>query len=462
MGEKDVLNRFLGHVTAKRDNAASFMASLPGAGNGSTMESSQPLTQEQLEKLYRTNWIARKVCDLYASDMVSAGVEWDVDADTSELLEKEFRRLQVWGALEQAVKLARLYGGSIIFMGTAAPDPMKPLNQGEALLGLRVFDRYEATPDTGHLVATGARLGEPQSYDISPVITTQTIKADESRCLRFIGAALPASLAKAQDLWGDSVLQAMKSRIEIFDGATEGVGELMKRCNLRFLGIKGFWEAMADDTGASDQIAKAIGMINQMQTIYGLTVTDADDTYITQSYSFGGVKDVLDQISQQLAGACDIPLVRLYGMSPAGFSTGESDLKSYCSAILKSQESMLRGPIARIAKQILTANSKDAEAESLDFKFVPLMQPTLAEKATTAQQGVATILQVHSEGLISDTRALEEVRRLSETTGIFSTVDQSDVDALKTADVPAPTPEENNALNQPATVTPPAPADGTV
>ena len=456
MGAKDVLNRFLGHVTAKRDNAASFMASLPGAP-GSTMESSQPLSQDQLEKLYRTNWIARKVCDLYASDMVSAGIEWDIDADTSELLEKEFRRLQVWGALEQAVKLARLYGGSIILMGTAAPDPMKPLNTGEALLGLRVFDRYEAKPDTSHLVATGARLGDPQSYDITPVITTQGIKADESRCLRFTGAALPASLAKAQDLWGDSVLQAMKNRIEIFDGATEGVGELMKRCNLRFLGIKGFWDAMGDETGAaSDQIAKAIGMVNQMQTIYGLTVTDADDTYSTQSYSFGGVKDVLDQISQQLAGACDIPLVRLYGMSPAGFSTGESDLKSYCSAILKSQESMLRGPIARIAKQILTANNKDAEAEALDFKFAPLMQPT------QAQQGVATILQVHSEGLISDNRALEEVRRLSATTGIFSTVDQADVDALKMADVPVPTPDENNALNQPATVTPPAQPDGTV
>ena len=130
MGAKDVLNRFLGHVTAKRVNAASFMASLPGAP-GSTMESRQPLSQDQLKKLYRTNWIARKVCDLYAADMVSAGVEWDIDADTSELLEKEFRRLQVWGALEQAVKLARLYGGSIILMGTAAPDPMSRSTRAE-------------------------------------------------------------------------------------------------------------------------------------------------------------------------------------------------------------------------------------------------------------------------------------------------------------------------------------------
>lgn len=49
MGAKDVLNRFLGHVTAKRVNAASFMASLPGAP-GSTMESSQPLSQRSAQK----------------------------------------------------------------------------------------------------------------------------------------------------------------------------------------------------------------------------------------------------------------------------------------------------------------------------------------------------------------------------------------------------------------------------
>ena len=54
-----------------------------------------------------------------------------IDADTSELLEKEFRRLQVWGALEQAVKLARLYGGSIILMGTAAPDPTSRLTRAK-------------------------------------------------------------------------------------------------------------------------------------------------------------------------------------------------------------------------------------------------------------------------------------------------------------------------------------------
>lgn len=453
MGTKNVLNRrrLPAQVTVKRDNASAFMASLQGFSTGDTAESGRTLTQQEIEKLYRTNWIARKVCDLYAADMVSAGVEWDTDAETAALLEKEFRRLQVWSSLEQAVKLARLYGGSIVYLATAANATDKPLNPGEEIIGLRVFDRYEAKPDTMHLVSTGARLGEPQMYDITPVITTQQISADESRCLRFIGAALPASLAKNQDLWGDSVLQAMVNRIRIFDESTKGVGELMKHCYLRAIGIKDFWDSMADvGPTSSDQIAKGVLMMNQLQTLYGLTVMDNEDTFSTQSYSFAGVKDVLDQVGQQLAGACDIPLVRLYGMSPAGFSSGESDLKSYCSAILKAQESMLRGPIARIASQILSYNNKPTEG--LDFKFVPLMQPTQAERLTTANSGVTSILAVRDSGLISDTRALEEIRRLSETTGLFATVDDADVEALKAADVPPPSPDENDVLNPDGTV----------
>ena len=62
MGAKDVLNRFLGHVTAKRVNAASFMASLPGAP-GSTMESRQPLSPLKSSKAptnYFTPNILRK------------------------------------------------------------------------------------------------------------------------------------------------------------------------------------------------------------------------------------------------------------------------------------------------------------------------------------------------------------------------------------------------------------------
>ena len=130
-----------------------------------------------------------------------------------------------------------------------------------------------------------------------------------------------------------------------------------------------------------------------------------------------------------------MPLVRLFGMSPAGFSTGESDLKAYYGSILKAQESMLRAPIRRIAEQILTSNGM--ATEDLDFKFIPLAQQSQTEKMAAAQQGVSTIIAAKDAGLISDARALEEVRRLAETTGLFTTITDADIQALNIPDVPA-------------------------
>lgn len=58
-----------------------------------------------------------------ASDMTSKGVNWRLDADTSAFLEKEFRRLNVWRLLTDAITYARVYGGSLVMidMGDGAP-----------------------------------------------------------------------------------------------------------------------------------------------------------------------------------------------------------------------------------------------------------------------------------------------------------------------------------------------------
>src|ERR1035438_9296215 len=69
----------------------------------------------------------------------------------------------------------------------------------------------------------------------------------------------------------------------------------------------------------------------------GITVIDTKDDMVTaQATNFTGIADVLLQLGQQLSGTFQIPLVRLFGQSPAGMSaTGESDLKTYYDGIRK-------------------------------------------------------------------------------------------------------------------------------
>ncbi|MDR0067321.1 DUF1073 domain-containing protein, partial [Acinetobacter sp. 11520] len=84
----------------------------------------------------------------------------------------------------------------------------------------------------------------------------------------------------------------------------------------------------------------------QWQSNEGLTLMDADDTYEAHQYNFSGLDNILLQFGQQISGATGIPLVRLFGQSPAGLNaTGESDLANYYDNINQQQEGRLRTPL---------------------------------------------------------------------------------------------------------------------
>lgn len=394
------------------------------------------LSYVELQKLYLTSWIPAKVCTIFADDMTSEGVEWLIDADDAEYLEQQFARYKIWQKLAEAITWARLYGGSIVEIRMKDMKPDQPLNTNGYFLGLRVFDRWEITPDTSKL-ATGEREGEPISYQVSPRIYAQNYKLDASRAIRFIGRKLPNELAQVNDLWGESYVQLLYTALERREGANIGVAELMKRCHLRYLGVKGFWQAMqVGNEDQADAIIKAMSVINASQNISSLTVADTDDTFQTQTFGFGGFKDVFNQFNEDVAGATDIPLVRLFGISPSGFSTGDTDMKLYAQAVKRDQEAQLRDAIYRIAKVLLETDGRDAS--KLDFNFIPIIQPTPAEKAQLAQQSVQTILQVYEAGLLPPDRALSEIKRQAEQTGFFASVTPEEIDALKEPKLPMP------------------------
>jgi uncharacterized protein len=98
-------------------------------------------------------------------------------------------------------------------------------------------------------------------------------------------------------------------------------------------------------------------MMRRFQSIEGITLLDAEDEFDGHAHvPFSGISEALLQFGQQLAGALQIPLVRLFGQSPAGLnSTGESDLRNYYDGIHQQQESHLHYPVVRAVR--MTAQS---------------------------------------------------------------------------------------------------------
>jgi phage-related protein (TIGR01555 family) len=330
----------------------------------------------------------------------------------------------------------------MIDMGDGAPESV--LNPNGTLLGFRVFDKTEITPST--IVKNyGAEAGLPVKYSIQPAYgTLSTFDADASRVIRFDGIRSTHRKLNVNQGWGESVYDVANSAVSAYGASLDSCLELLKRCYIRYLGIENFWQGLQDDERASF-MGRAVKMINDVQNNSSLTVSDNKDTFQSQSYSFGGIRDVLITFSEQIAGAAEIPLVKLFGMSPAGFSTGDADLANYYDTVSRLQEDKLREPISRIASLILTSSGR--EVGEIDFDFVPLKQETTSERITNAQNAVNTILSVQAAGLISDKRALEEIAALSEKTGIFSTVTPQDIEALNEVEPPPIPNEEGQYVN---------------
>lgn len=139
-----------------------------------------------------------------------------------------------------------------------------------------------------------------------------------------------------------SVVERIYERIQAFDTATVGTTQLIHKAHLRTYSIDGLRKILATGGTLEDGLMKHMDMIREFQTIEGMTIMDKSDEFQTHSYSFAGIADVILRFAEQVSGATGIPLVRLFGQSPSGFSTGDGDLENYYSRVNSLQERRLR------------------------------------------------------------------------------------------------------------------------
>lgn len=400
-----------------------------------------------LEAAYRSNWICGKVVDAFAEDMTREGIELmsdEMDPDQKEEMLKAFETHDIWGELTNGIKWGRLYGGGVVVLlveGQALSSPLRieTVAKGQ-FKGLLALDRYQVNPSLQDPVTTfGPDLGKPKFYDVAP--GSKALSGERihySRVIRIDGQTLPFRQALAENGWGQSVLERLWDRIVAFDSTTEGAAQLVYKAHLRTLKMKGFREAVAMGGAALKGIVASLEDIRQRQTNEGMTVLDLSDEFETHAYTFAGLSDLLLQFGQQISGATGIPLVRLFGQSPAGLSaTGDADFRNYYDDVASQQDQRLRPGVGKI----LALEHRSCFGTDLPpgfaWEFVPLWQLTEEEKAGVLEKKTAAIVLAFDTALISEQTALRELRQASRTTGVFTSITDKDINAAD-SEPPAP------------------------
>lgn len=440
-------------VANTQDSFQNFSLNL-GIGTDNALSTStygfNPITRirTELEWIHRGSWLGGMAVDIPAEDMTREGIEIrsTLEPDDNEALESEAEDLDIWGRFCEGIQWGRLYGGCIVVPLIDGQDPSTPLNIERVakggFLGLLVLDRWCVDPSLEDLVSEpGPYLGMPKYYTVTsdaPGYRGQRIHY--TRAWRFTGIRVPYWQRVMENLWGISVIERLYDRMIAFDSATTGAAQLVYKSYIRVLKMPKLREAVA---GGGDMLKGIIANVNFMrryQGIEGVTLIDGqDDMQEKGATSFSGISDALLQFAQQLAGAMQIPLVRLLGQSPAGMnSTGESDLRTYYDNIRKRQNAELKIPVRQT--YLLMAKSLGIDLSGgFNFQFRSLWLMTEAEKATVGKDRTESILGAYNDGVYDRATALRNLRDSSRDTGIHTNITDEMIEEAE-SDPPQPQP----------------------
>lgn len=418
-----------------------------------------PITRNRtlLEWIHRGSWLGGQAIDIVADDMTRAGVEFvnEMDPQDAEEIEKTATEMKLWENAAEVVQWGRLYGGAIaiaLIDGQNFSTPLRLETVGQdQFKGIMVLDRWQVEPSVNNLVTDlGPHLGLPKFYRVTanaPALRGMNIHY--SRVLiRHTGVNIPYQQRLTENLWGLSVLERLYDRMIAFDSASTGAAQLVYKSYLRTLSVDALREIVAQGGQALDGLTKYVDMMRRFQSIEGITLIDMKDKLEVQGHqAFSGMADILTQFGQQLAGALQIPLVRLFGQSPAGLnSTGESDVRTYYDGIKQKQTRDLHSGVTTCYR--LMAQSKGIKLpKNFAVNFRSLWQLNDAEKSEAAGKLTSAVNEAYGSSIIGRQTALKELRQASRVTGVFSNITSEMIEAADDDVGPPPGALEEAGMN---------------
>lgn len=402
------------------------------------------LTQnyQLMNTLYRSHWIIRRIIDTIPEDMTRNWITLttQMPPDQMHKIDKLWRTRQVKQKILHGLKWGRLYGGALGLILIEGHEDIlqQPLDFDMVMpgtfKGVMIFDRWSGAYPNPELVTdiNDVDFGLPRSYQVT-LEDSQVLNIHHSRVIRFVGRELPYWEKLAELYWGASEVEVVFDEIKKRDNTSWNIAQLIFLANIRVLKMGDLGEVLA--TGNDKMQADLYSTIqaqNWLMSNMGIQLLSEKDTFETHQYTFTGLNDIYESFMLDVAGACQIPVTKLFGRAPAGMNaTGESDMQNYYETVQQAQETTL-GPILDKLLPIMCMSEFGAVPDDIDYMFNPIRTPNDKDVAELVDKKTTSINTVFVSGLISQKTALKELKQLGDTTGMFSNITDEDIEAADT------------------------------
>lgn len=377
---------------SRRDGWSNVLTGLGGSKDkrkATTFKFTKRIPDDQLTAIYRANGFGRRVIDLIPNDMTR---NWfKVTNDEDDEIKQKLEELGAQKALNHAMKMARLYGGSIVVMGIDdGRDLNKPIRTDKdgnpqnikAVNYLTVFDRRDVTIQSTQIEKEidSGRWGQPKQYRIMPRFRGEEVRVHASRVIRFDGADVPWREYESNAYWMDSVLEAVFEHIRQLGAVYDSAEFIVEAFVQTVIKIQNLFSMIA--AGQDATLKKRLNWLDMTRHLANTELLDSNEEYQKHSSTVAGLAELIDRFMMAVSAATEIPVTLLMGRSPAGQnSTGESDIRFYYDGVRSRQRNEFAPAVEPLIDVIIASEDVKTKPDSWSIVFNPLHEMTAKEEA---------------------------------------------------------------------------------
>lgn len=292
-----------------------------------------------LSQLYVEHGIVQTLVDQPVDDAFSPGFVIKTGQLDSAEIEELLSFAESIGAIE-SLKMSlcwkRLYGGAALLLITEQ-DPITPLKikdlKPDSRIEFRAVDMWELYYNQSNLTTDPSVIDGLDPND--EFFDYYGKRIHRSRVLLQRGKPAPSFIRPRLRGWGMSELERLVRSFNQYLKNQDVVFELMDEAKIDVYKIKGFNEMLMTANG-TEQVSKRIQAANIIKNYNNAITMDLNDEYEQKVMPVTGLPDMLVQIRQGIAADLKMPMTKIWGISAAGFNSGEDDIENY-NSMLESQ-----------------------------------------------------------------------------------------------------------------------------
>ena len=344
---------------------------------------------QQYLTAFEVAWLPRRVVSQVAQDVFRKWRDWQADPAQISMIEKQEKRLDMRGILEDAYADARLRGVSYVYISIKGDEdrvdePLNPEMIGrDGINHLNRLSKDDVIRGDIDLDPISPTYGKPKWYEIA---STRLTRVHPSRMVVLYGDKKPFRFAYGVE--ANSVLEAAMPAIKRHDSTVANVASLVFEARVDVITIPGLANLMADPDTETQIISRFTAMAsgkgnNGIVLLNGSENPDTpSETWEQKDSTFATLPEIIEKSQEEVSAAARIPRALLFGTSAGGLgATGNLELSAYYDHINTLQSNEIE-PAIHILDECLIRSALGNRPDDIWYEWASLWQKSDADRAS--------------------------------------------------------------------------------